>query len=74
MEPIEIGDEESRTKRPRIQGVIKVEENDDLEKLEAEERKLAKEIEEEERLRNMKRKHEALLEKIEAAKARRPAK
>jgi hypothetical protein len=66
-EPVEKSD--APAKRPKA-----VDEDDDLERLEAEERKLAKEIEEEERLRSMKRKHEALLEKIEAAKARKAAK
>ena len=73
MEPIEIDDDEPPAKRLKFQAAINVEEDDELGRLEAEERKLAKEIEEEQRLRDMKRKHEALLEKIEAARERKAA-
>ena len=66
-EPVERSD--APEKRPKA-----VEGDDDLEKLEAEKRRLAKKIERERKLADMESKFEALEEKIEAAKSRKAAK
>jgi hypothetical protein len=71
-EPVEIEDyEESPTQTRRIR---KLEENDSLETMRAQEIKLTEEIEEAERLSKMKRKREALRTKIQAAEAQKARK
>jgi hypothetical protein len=80
MEPIEIDDDERPAKKAKVEPGKKSTtikrgpvEDDELERMREKERKLVKEIEEAERLAEMKRERDALRARIEAAEARKAA-